>query len=72
MREACRIGVALVLESRAGVAEEYPIRRAQQAVPKRPRSFASQGEPSPKKARKGSEAEASARILEVIPPSAKD
>ena len=39
---------------------------------KRPRASASQGEPNLKKAKKGSEAEALARMAEVLPPGAKE
>jgi len=61
-REASRVGAASGSESGAGVAEEQPTRRTQQAVPKRPRASASQGEPSPKKVRKGFETTISARM----------
>ena len=37
-------------------------------MPKHPRASASQGEPSPKKVKKGSEAEALAQTPEMIPP----
>ena len=71
-RETSRTGAALVLESGAGAAEEHPVRKARQIVSKRPRVSTSQGEPSPKKAKKGSKAEAPARMPEVIPPGAEE
>ena len=58
--------------SGAEATEEHPIRRTRYVVPKRPRTFASQGEPSPKKARKGSEATVSAQIPEIIPPGTEE
>jgi len=58
-------------ESRAEAAEEQPTRRIKQAVSKRPYAPTSQGEPNPKKTKKESEAEASARMPEVIPPDAE-
>ena len=61
-----------MLESGAGAAEGHPIRKAQQVVSKRPRASTSLGEPSLKKAKKGSEAEASARMPEVILPGAEE
>ena len=61
-----------MLGSEAGAIGEHPVRRARLAVPKRPRSSASQGEPSPKKARKGSEVEVSAQMPEIIPPGTKE
>jgi len=51
----------------AGVAEEQSTRRIRQSVPKRPRTSASQGKPSQKKARKGFEATVSAQMPEVLP-----
>jgi len=45
---------------------------ARQAVPKHPRASASQGEPSQKKARKGSEVAVSSQIPEVIPSSTEE
>ena len=69
-REASR--AASRLESGARVAEEHLIRRTRHAVPKRPRASASQGEPSPKKVRKGSEAEVSAQMPETIPPGTEE
>ena len=71
-RETSRNGAALALEYEAGAAEEHPIRRTQHVVPKRPRAPASQGEPSPKKARKEFVAEASARMPKVNPPGAEE
>ena len=53
-KETGRTEAASGLES--GAVEEQPTQRTQHAVPKRPRASASQGEPSQKKARKGSEA----------------
>ena len=41
-------------------------------MPKHPRASASQGEPSPKKARRGSEAEVSALMPEIIPSSIEE
>jgi len=41
-------------------------------VSKRPRASVSLGEPSSKKAKKGSEAETLARMPEVIPPGAEE
>ena len=64
-READRVGAASGSRSGAGAAEECPVRRTRHVVPKHPRASAFQGKPSPKKARKGSEAEASARMPEV-------
>jgi len=61
-----------VLESDAGAAEDHPVRRARQVVSKHHGASTSLGEPSPKKAKKGSEAEASARMSEVIPPGAEE
>jgi len=54
-----------------GAVEEHPIRRARHVVSKR-RASASQDEPSLKKAKKGSEAEVSARMPEKIPHDAKE
>ena len=71
-KETSRTGAALVLESDAGDAEEHPVRTARQVVSKRPRAFIFQGEPSPKKAKKRSEVEASAWMPEVIPPGAEE
>ena len=71
-REASRTRAALALESGAGAAEEHPVRRTRHVMPKRPRASASQGEPSPKKARKGSEGEASARMPKIIPPGTEE
>ena len=71
-REASRTGVALVSEYGAGAAEEHPVRRTRHAMPKHPRAFTSQGEPSPEKARKESEAEVSARMPEIIPPGTEE
>ena len=65
-RETSRTRATLALDSGAGAAEEHPIQRTQHAVPKRPRVSASQGEPSQKKAKKGSEAKASAWMPKVI------
>ena len=59
-REASRAGAASGSGSGAGAAEEHHIRRTRHVVPKYPRGFAFQGVPSPKKARKGSEATVSA------------
>ena len=39
---------------------------------KRPRASASQGEPSPKKARKESKAEVSTQMPEIIPPGTEE
>ena len=64
-KETSRIEAASRLESRAGAAKEQPTRRTRQAVPKRPRASASQGEPSQKKGRKESEAIASAQMPEI-------
>ena len=64
MRETSRTGVALMSEPVVGAAEEHPVRRAQNVMSKRPQASASQGEPSPKKVRKGSEAEVSAQMPE--------
>jgi len=61
-----------VLESSVGAAKEHPVRRARQVVSKHPRASTSLGEPSPKKAKKGSEVETSARMPEVIPPVAEE
>jgi len=69
-RETSRTGAAMALESGAGAAEEHSVRKARQVVSKRPRATTSQGKPSPKKAKKGSEAEAPARMPEVILPGA--
>ena len=55
-----------------GVAEKHSVRNARQVMSKRPRASTSQGEPDPKKAKKGSEAEASARMPEIIPHGAKE
>ena len=52
-KKASRIEATSGLESGARVAEEQPTRRTRQAVPKHPRAFSSQGEPSQKKVRKG-------------------
>ena len=41
-------------------------------MPKRPRAATSHGEPSPKKAKKGSEAEALTQMPEIIPHSAEE
>ena len=72
-REASRTRIAASeLESRAEAAEGQPTRRIRQAVSKRHRASTSQGEPSSKKVKKGSEAEASARMPEVIPPGAEE
>ena len=59
-------------ESGAGAAEEHPVWRTRPAMPKHPRASASQDEPSPKKFRKGSEAEVSAQMREVIPPGTEE
>jgi len=67
MRETSSAEATSGLESGAGAAKEQPTRRIRQVVPKRPRASASQGEPSPKKVRKGSEAAVSAQMPEIIP-----
>ena len=46
--------------------------RVQHVMFKLPRASTSQGEPSPKKAKKGSEVEASARTPKIIPPYAEE
>ena len=50
-KETSRTGAASRSESGEEVAEEQSTRRTRQAVPKRPRDSASQGEPNQKKAR---------------------
>ena len=45
-----------MLESGVEAAEEHSVRRARQVVSKCPHASTSQGEPNPKKAKKGSEA----------------
>jgi len=72
IRETSRTGVTSMYEPVVEAAEEHPVRRAQHVVSKRPRASTSQGKPSPKKAKKGSEAETSARMPEIIPPGAEE
>jgi len=71
-REASKTRVASMPEPGAGATEEHPVRRTRHALPKHPRASASYGEPSSKKARKGSEAEDLARMPEIIPPSTEE
>ena len=71
-REVSRTGAtATELEPRVVAAEEQSTRRSHQAVAKRPRGSTSQGEPSPKKVRRGSEAKVSTQMPEVVPPGAE-
>ena len=70
-REVSRTGTAAVEpEPQKLTAKEQPVKRSRRAVAKRSRGSTSQGEPSPKKARRGSEAEAS--MLEVVPSDAEE
>ena len=65
-REASRTGIAILEpESREEATEEQLTRRIRHTVSKRPRASTFQGEPNPKKTKKGSEAEASARMHEI-------
>ena len=71
-KETDRTEAASGSESGAGAIEEQPTRRTRHAVFKHPRASASQGEPSQKKARKGSEAIASAQMPEIISSDTKE
>ena len=71
-RETGKTRAALVLESGAGATEEHPVRRTRQVMSNRPHASTSQGEPSLKKAKKWSKAEALTQMPEVIPPSAEE
>jgi len=62
----------VVPEPRVVTTKEQPTKRIRQAVSKRPRASASQGEPSLKKAKKGSEVKTLTQMPEVIPPSAEE
>ena len=57
-------------ELRTVTTKKQPAKRSQRAVAKHSRGSASQGEPSPKKARKRSEAETS--MIEVVPADAEE
>ena len=58
------------MEPRIVVPKEQSARKSRQAVTKRSHGSASKGEPSPKKARRESEAEAS--MPEVVPPGVEE
>ena len=67
-REVSRTGIAAEEpEPRAVTTKDQPTKRIRHVVSKRPRASASLGKPSPKKAKKGSKAEALAWMPEVIP-----
>ena len=71
-RETGRTGAAFLSESGTGATEEHPVWRARQVMSKHPRASTSPGEPSSKKAKKGSEVEASARMPKIIPHGAEE
>jgi len=72
-REVSRTGATTTEpKPRVIASKEQSTRRSQQVMAKRPRGSTSRGEPSPKKANRGSEARASTQMSEVVSPGAEE